>query len=143
MRFKWRVSTFIGCTGFYASALSAWRTFGGKGDKRILLVMATATGKTYTAFQIIWRLWKSRTVRRVLFLVVRNILADQTMTDDFKPFGAGMTKVKSRMVEKSHEIYLALYQAITGTEEDANIYRQSSPNFFDLIALRRWPRQIA
>jgi len=105
------------------------------GDRRILLVMATGTGKTYTAFQIIWRLWKSRQVRRILFLVDRNILADQTMTDDFKPFGGAMTKVKNRMVEKSHEIYLALYQAITGTEEDRNIYKQFSPDFFDLVVI--------
>ncbi|MCB9508124.1 MAG: DEAD/DEAH box helicase family protein [Myxococcales bacterium] len=106
-----------------------------RGDKRILLVMATGTGKTYTAFQIIWRLWKSRRVRRVLFLVDRNILADQTMTDDFKPFGGAMTKVTNRKVEKSHEIYLALYQAITGTEDEANIYQQFSPDFFDLIVV--------
>ena len=105
------------------------------GDRRILLVMATGTGKTYTAFQIIWRLWKSRQVRRVLFLVDRNILADQTITDDFKPFGGAMTKVRNRMVEKSHEIYLALYQAITGTEEDRNIYKQFSPDFFDLVVI--------
>jgi type I restriction enzyme R subunit len=106
-----------------------------RGDNRILLVMATGTGKTYTAFQIIWRLWKSRRVRRVLFLVDRNILADQTMTDDFKPFGGAMTKVTNRNADPSHEIYLALYQAITGTEEDANIYKQFSPDFFDLIVI--------
>jgi len=107
----------------------------GRGDRRILLVMATGTGKTYTAFQIIWRLWKSRRVRRVLFLVDRNTLADQTMTDDFKPFGGAMTKVTNRTAEKSYEIYLALYQAITGTDEAANIYKQFSPDFFDLIVV--------
>lgn len=106
-----------------------------RGDKRILLVMATGTGKTYTAFQIIWRLWKSRRAKRVLFLVDRNILADQTMTDDFKPFAGAMTKVSNRTIEKSHEIYVALYQAITGTEEDQNIYREFSPDFFDLIVI--------
>jgi type I restriction enzyme R subunit len=87
-----------------------------KGQNRILLVMATGTGKTYTAFQIIWRLWKSRVKKRILFLVDRNILADQTRINDFKPFGGAMTKIKHRQVDKSYEIYLALYQAVTGTE---------------------------
>jgi len=104
-----------------------------KGEKRVLLVMATGTGKTYTAFQIIWRLWKSGTKKRILFLVDRNILADQTKTNDFKPFGSAMTKIKNRMADKSFEIYLSLYQAVTGTEEDQNIYRQFSPDFFDLV----------
>ena len=106
-----------------------------RGEDRILLVMATGTGKTYTAFQIIWRLWKSGTKKRILFLVDRNILADQTKTNDFKPFGAAMTKITNRTVDKSFEIYLCLYQAITGTEEDQNIYRQFSPDFFDLIVV--------
>ena len=103
------------------------------GRDRILLVMATGTGKTYTAFQIIWRLWKSRTRKRILYLADRNILIDQTMVNDFKPFGPAMTKVKHRMVDKSYEIYLALYQAVSGTEEEKNIYRQFSADFFDLI----------
>ena len=103
------------------------------GEKRILLVMATGTGKTYTAFQIIWRLWKSGAKKRILFLVDRNILADQTKTNDFKPFGQAMTKITNRTVDKSYEIYLSLYQAVTGTEEDSNIYKQFSPDFFDLI----------
>ena len=106
-----------------------------KGQQRILLVMATGTGKTYTAFQIIWRLWKSRAKKRILFLADRNILVDQTMTNDFKPFGAAMTKIKKRQVNKSYEIYLSLYQAVTGTEEEQNIYKQFSPNFFDLIII--------
>lgn len=106
-----------------------------KEQKRILLVMATGTGKTYTAFQIIWRLWKSRAKKRILFLADRNILVDQTMTNDFKPFGAAMTKIKKRQANKSYEIYLSLYQAITGTEEDRNIYKQFSPQFFDLIVI--------
>jgi len=104
-----------------------------RGEKRILLVMATGTGKTYTAFQIIWRLWKSGAKKRILFLVDRNILADQTKTNDFKPFGAAMTKITNRTVDKSFEIYLCLYQAVTGTEEDQNIYKQFSPDFFDLV----------
>lgn len=104
-----------------------------QGRDRLLLVMATGTGKTYTAFQIIWRLWKSGAKKRILFLVDRNILADQTKTNDFKPFGTAMTKITNRTVDKSYEIYLSLYQAVTGTEEDQNIYKQFSPDFFDLV----------
>jgi type I restriction enzyme R subunit len=104
-----------------------------RGEKRALLVMATGTGKTYTAFQIIWRLWKSGAKKRILFLVDRNILADQTKTNDFKPFGTAMTKITNRTVDKSFEIYLCLYQAVTGTEEEQNIYKQFSPDFFDLV----------
>ena len=106
-----------------------------RGENRILLVMATGTGKTYTAFQIIWRLWKSGAKKRILFLVDRNILADQTKTNDFKPFGKAMTKIRNRMVDKAFEIYLCLYQAVTGTEEEQNIYQQFSPDFFDLIVI--------
>jgi type I restriction enzyme R subunit len=106
-----------------------------RGENRILLVMATGTGKTYTAFQIIWRLWKSGAKKRILFLVDRNILADQTKTNDFKPFGAAMTKIANRTVDKAYEIYLCLYQAVTGTEEEKNIYKQFSPNFFDLVVV--------
>jgi type I restriction enzyme R subunit len=104
-----------------------------RGENRIFLVMATGTGKTYTAFQIIWRLWKSGAKKRILFLVDRNILADQTKTNDFRPFGQAMTKITNRSVDKSYEIYLSLYQAVTGTEEEQNIYKQFSPYFFDLI----------
>ncbi|MES2000647.1 MAG: DEAD/DEAH box helicase family protein [Pseudomonadota bacterium] len=106
-----------------------------KGQQRILLVMATGTGKTYTAFQIIWRLWKSGTKKRILFLADRNILVDQTKNNDFKPFGAAMTKISKRQIDKSYEIYLSLYQAVTGSEEEQNIYRQFSPDFFDLIVI--------
>ncbi len=104
-----------------------------RGASRILLVMATGTGKTYTAFQIIWRLWRSGAKKRILFLVDRNILADQTKTNDFKPFGQAMTKITNRTVDKAFEIYLCLYQAVTGTEEEQNIYTQFSPDFFDLV----------
>lgn len=97
--------------------------------------MATGTGKTFTAFQIIWRLWKARTKKRILFLADRNILVDQTKTNDFKPFGSAMTKIEKRQVNKSYEIYLSLYQAVTGTEEEKNIYKQFSPDFFDLIVI--------
>jgi len=106
-----------------------------KGENRILLVMATGTGKTYTAFQIIWRLWKSKTKKRILFLADRNILVDQTRTNDFKPFGSAMTKISKRQVDKSYEIYLSLYQAVTGSEEEKNIYKQFSPDFFDLVVI--------
>ena len=104
-----------------------------RGQQRALLVMATGTGKTYTAFQIIWRLWKSRRKKRILFLADRNILVDQTKNNDFKPFGAAMTKITNRQVNKAFEIYLSLYQAVTGSEEERNIYKQFSPDFFDLI----------
>jgi type I restriction enzyme, R subunit len=104
-----------------------------RGENRILLVMATGTGKTYTAFQIIWRLWRSGAKKRILFLVDRNILADQTKTNDFKPFGQAMTKITNRTVDKAFEIYLCLYQAVTGAEEEQNIYKQFSPDFFDLV----------
>lgn len=104
-----------------------------KGQNRILLVMATGTGKTYTAFQIIWRLWKGRNKKRILFLADRNILVDQTRQNDFKPFGQAMTKIKKRQIDKSYEIYLSLYQAVTGNEEAKNIYKQFTPDFFDLI----------
>jgi len=106
-----------------------------RGQDRILLVMATGTGKTYTAFQIIWRLWKSGVRKRILFLADRNILVDQTKSNDFKPFGSAMTKIQKRQADKSYEIYLSLYQAVTGTEEAQNIYKQFSPDFFDLIVI--------
>ena len=105
------------------------------GQKRVLLVMATGTGKTFTAFQIIWRLWKSGAANRILFLADRNILVDQSKTNDFKPFGSAMTKIQNRHVDKAYEIYLCLYQAVTGTDEESNIYKQFSPDFFDLIVI--------
>jgi type I restriction enzyme R subunit len=114
-----------------------------KGQDRILLVMATGTGKTYTAFQIIWRLWKSKTKKRILFLADRNILVDQTRQNDFKPFGQAMTKISKRQIDKSYEIYLSLYQAVTGTEEEQNIYKQFSPDFFDLVIVDECHRSSA
>ncbi|MBD2959074.1 EcoAI/FtnUII family type I restriction enzme subunit R [Burkholderia pseudomallei] len=106
-----------------------------KGQQRILLVMATGTGKTFTAFQIIWRLWRARAVKRILFLADRNILVDQTKVNDFKPFGGAMTKIENRTIDKSYEIYLSLYQAVTGTEQEQNVYREFSPDFFDLVVI--------
>lgn len=105
------------------------------GQKRILLVMATGTGKTYTAFQIIWRLWKARSKKRILFLADRNILVDQTRINDFQPFGSAMTKVEGRKVDPAFEIHLALYQALTGPEEQQKAYKQVAPDFFDLIVI--------
>ncbi len=120
---------------YQASAINNTVEAVARGQQRILLVMATGTGKTYTAFQIIWRLWKSGTKKRILFLADRNILVDQTKNNDFKPFGAAMTKISKRQIDKSYEIYLSLYQAVTGNEEDKNIYKQFSPDFFDLIVV--------
>ena len=105
------------------------------GQKRALLVMATGTGKTYTAFQIIWRLWKARKAKRILFLADRNILVDQTKNNDFQPFGPAMTKITGRTVDPAYEIHLALYQALTGSEESKKAYKQVDPNFFDLIVI--------
>jgi type I restriction enzyme R subunit len=128
-----------------------------KGRNRILLVMATGTGKTYTAFQILWRLWKSGRKKRILFLADRNVLIDQTMVNDFRPFGDAMAKLstsnktierpdgskieltlaldKKRRIDPSYEIYLGLYQAITGPEDRQKLYRELSPEFFDLIVV--------
>lgn len=106
-----------------------------KGQQRVLLVMATGTGKTYTAFQIIWRLWKAKAKKRILFLADRNILVDQTMQQDFAPFGEVMHKVTNREVKKNYEVYLALYQAVTGREEWKQIYRQFPADFFDLVVI--------
>ena len=105
------------------------------GQNRMLLVMATGTGKTYTAFQIIWRLWKSRQKKRILFLADRNILVDQTRINDFQPFGQAMTKITGRTVDPAFEIHLALYQALTGPEESQKAYKQVDKNFFDLIII--------
>lgn len=106
-----------------------------KGQQRVLLVMATGTGKTYTAFQIIWRLWKAKAKKRILFLADRNILVDQTMQQDFAPFGEVMHKVTNREIKKNYEIYLALYQAVTGKEEWKQIYKQFPSDFFDLVVV--------
>ena len=106
-----------------------------KGQDRILLTMATGTGKTYTAFQIIHRLWKSNTKKRILFLADRNALIDQTKRGDFRHFKDKMTVIKQKKIDKSYQIYLALYQGLTNYDEDKDAYRQFSPNFFDLIVI--------
>jgi len=97
--------------------------------------MATGTGKTYTTFQIIWRLWKSETAKRILFQAERNILLDQALVNDFKPFGPAMAKVTKHTFDPSYEIHLALYQAITGTDEEDKAFKQLSSDFFDVIVI--------
>ncbi len=128
-----------------------------KGQNRLLLVMATGTGKTYTAFQILWRLWKAGRKKRILFLADRNVIVDQTMVNDFRPFGTTMAKLsthtktierddgtafdvtsavdRARRIDSSYEVYLGLYQAITGPEDRQKLYREFSPDFFDLIVI--------
>lgn len=103
-----------------------------KGQDRILLVMATGTGKTFTAFQIIWKLLKTETVKRVLYLADRNILIDQTMQQDFKPFEKIMTKIQDRLLDSSYEIYMSLYHQLAG-DIGNEPFRQFQPEFFDLI----------
>jgi type I restriction enzyme R subunit len=140
------------------------------GQKRVLLVMATGAGKTFTAFQIVHRLRKlhwcnqpdSTKQKRILFLADRNILIDQTMVNDFRPFKGAMATLNphakgiervdqqgrltleqldlavnksAKQVNQSYQIYLSLYQAVSGTEEKRNIYKQFSPEFFGLIVI--------
>ena len=119
---------------YQANAINAAIEAIAKGQDRILLVMATGTGKTYTAFQIIWRLWRARRKKRILFLADRNVLVDQTMANDFRPFGSTMTKLSGN-IDPSYEVYLGLYQAITGPEEHQKAYRKFSSAFFDLIVI--------
>lgn len=103
-----------------------------RGQNRILLVMATGTGKTYTAFQIIHRLHQSGRMKKILYLADRNILIDQTMGEDFKPFEKVMTKVEAKHLDSSYEIYMALYHQLAG-DDNEEPFRQFAPEFFDLI----------
>ena len=105
-----------------------------RGQNRILLVMATGTGKTYTAFQIIHRLWKSGRKKKILFLADRNILVDQTMQQDFKPFAKVMTKIEGKKLDSSYELYLSLYQQLAGDEFEEP-FRAFTRDFFDLIVI--------
>lgn len=105
-----------------------------KGEDRILLVMATGTGKTYTAFQFIYRLWKSGTKKRILFLADRTALISQTARGDFKHFKEAMTTIKNKKIDKAYNVYLALYQGLTDSQSD-DAYKQFSPDFFDLIVI--------
>jgi type I restriction enzyme R subunit len=142
---------------YQVNAINAAMEAIAKGRDRVLLVMATGTGKTYTAFQIIWRLWKAGRAKRILFLADRNVLIDQTMVNDFRPFGPAMAKLSTRSktierydgskidltlaldnkrrIDTAYEIYLGLYQAITGPEERQKLFREFSPDFFDLIVI--------
>ena len=104
-----------------------------QGKNRILLVMATGTGKTYTAFQIVHRLWKSKTKKKILYLADRNILIDQTMQQDFKPFEKVMTKIEKHKMDSSYEIYLALYQQLVKEDSEKQPYEEFDSDFFDLI----------
>lgn len=104
------------------------------GRDRVLLVCATGTGKTFMAFQIIYRLWKAGIKKKILFLADRNVLVDQTITGDFKPFGGKMTKVENKQLDSSYEIYLALYQQLAG-DEGVEPFKQFKPEFFDLILI--------
>ena len=103
-----------------------------EGKKRMLLVMATGTGKTYTAFQIIHRFREANLAKKILFLADRNILIAQTMSQDFKPFKKVMTKIEHRKMNSAYEVYLSLYQQLI-TNEDKEIFREFSKDFFDLI----------
>ncbi len=103
-----------------------------EGDNRHLLVMATGTGKTYTAFQIIYRLWKSGLKKRILFLADRTSLIDQTVRGDFRHFKEAMTVIKHKQIDTAYNIYLALYQGLSDNN-DTDAYKQFSPEFFDLV----------
>ena len=105
-----------------------------KGKDRVLIVMATGTGKTITAFQIIHRLKASGTKKKILYLADRNILIDQTMVQDFKPFKKVMTKVQGATIDSAYEVYMALYHQLVSNEEGVeDPFRQVQPTFFDLI----------
>lgn len=107
-----------------------------RGQQRIMLVMATGTGKTCTAFQIIHRLYESKRVKKVLYLADRNILIDQTILNDFSPFNEKgiLTKVKAKNLESQYDIYMSLYHQLSG-DDDEEAFRQFKPEFFDLIVV--------
>ncbi len=102
------------------------------GQKRVLLVMATGTGKTFTAFQIVHKLLKTKAVRKVLYLADRNILIDQTMLQDFRPLDKIMTKIKDKILDSSYEVYMSLYHQLAG-DDGTEPFREFQPEFFDLI----------
>lgn len=104
-----------------------------KGNKRALLVMATGTGKSFTSFQIIYRFWKLRKAKKILFLVDRNILVDQTMRKDFAPFTNAMVKFDNDKIDTSKDIYLSLYQQLKSSDND--YYKKFPRDFFDLIVI--------
>lgn len=108
-----------------------------RGDKRMLLVMATGTGKTYTAFQIVYRLLKTEMVKKVLYLADRNILVDQSIEQDFKPLTNTIHKVNYQQdkdnPDTAHEVYFALYQQLIGQEGNKNYEELFKPEFFDMV----------
>ena len=104
------------------------------GRNRILLVCATGTGKTFMAFQIIYRLLQAGIKKKVLFLADRNNLIEQTISGDFKPFGGKMTRVENRTLDSAYEVYLSLYHQLSG-EDNLETFKQFKPNFFDLIVI--------
>jgi type I restriction enzyme R subunit len=111
-----------------------------RAKKRILLVMATGTGKTYTAGQIMWRLWKGGTAKRILFLADRNILLDQARVNDLKHFDKSLTKISRKDFQDigklmSYEVFLSLYQAMSGPAEEDKLYKRFPKDFFDLIII--------
>ncbi|TAR60411.1 hypothetical protein BV240_15475, partial [Lactiplantibacillus plantarum] len=100
-----------------------------------LLVMATGTGKTFTAFQIVYRLLQAGFKKRILYLADRNILVDQAMTGDFSPLLSKAIKVQKGKLDSSYQIHFALYQQLAGRDEDEGHepFRQFKPDFFDLV----------
>ena len=108
-----------------------------RGEKRMLLVMATGTGKTYTAFQIVYRLLKTGLVKKVLYLADRNVLVDQSIEQDFKPLTNTIHKVSYQQDKENpdtaHEVYFALYQQLIGKEGAQNYKELFKPQFFDLV----------
>jgi type I restriction enzyme R subunit len=101
---------------------------------RILITMATGTGKTFVAFQIIWRLWKAGRKKRILYLADRNFLIDQAKTRTFAPMGQAICKIHAKVV-KSREMYFALYQALANPSGGPNLYEAYPKDFFDLIII--------
>lgn len=112
------------------------------GRNRVLLVCATGTGKTFMSFQIIYRLWKSGLKKKILFLADRNVLVNQTISGDFKPFAGKMCKIENKKLDSSYEIYLGLYQQLSG-EDGFEPFKQFKPEFFDLIVVDECHRGIA
>ncbi len=111
-----------------------------QGKRRVLLTMATGTGKTFVAFQICWKLWSSRWNRtgeyrrpRILYLADRNVLVDDPMAKTFTPFGDARWKIEGGVANKGREMYFSIYQAIARDERRPGLYREYTPDFFDLI----------
>ena len=108
-----------------------------RGQKRLLLVMATGTGKTYTAFQIVYRLLKSETVHKVLYLADRNMLVDQSIEQDFAPLQKTIHKINVKNDNPntitSYEVYFSLYQQLVGDDDKEHFRELFQPDFFDLI----------